>query len=147
MQMLHSGRIQAPSELCSQTDGMFLYRGSRIPDGGTSVVRFHLGELRGSPLPARTDLKTLSFNGLSWGTRSPESGQLALALLCDVPNDDARALRLYPHLCDLLVQNLSTANCWILTDFDVRLAVESIETAMGWDWAEKQQCYADQIPV
>ncbi len=145
--MLHSSRIQAPSELCSQPNGVVLYRGCAIPDGANSVVRFHLGEFRDSPLPTRTDLKTLSFNGFSWGTCSPGTGQLALALLCDVLDDDARALRLYPHLCDLLVRNLSAANCWILTDSDVRLAVESIETAMGWNWAEKQQCYADQIPV
>ena len=52
-----------------------------------------------------------------------------------------------PTCCDLLVRNMSAANCWSLTDSGVRLAVESIETAMGWNWVEKQKCYADEIPV
>ncbi len=145
--MLHSSRIQAPSELCSQSDDMVLYSGSISPDGHGNVVRLGLGEYRHTPLPTRTDLKTLSFNGFSWGTCSPGAGQLALALLCDVLGNDSRAVRLCSYLCDLVIRNLSPSVSWILTDRDVRLAVESIETTMGWNWAEKQQCYADQIPV
>ena len=65
--MLHSSRIQSPSELCSQPNSLVLYCGYAVPGGANSVVRFHLGEFRDSPLPTRTDLKTLSFNGFSWG--------------------------------------------------------------------------------
>ena len=148
--MLHSSRIQAPqapSGPCFQPDGMILYSGSIAPDGRGNVVRMNLGECRLSPLPTRTDLKTLSFNGFSWGTCSPGAGQLALALLCDVLGNDARAVRLYSYLCDLVVRNLSPSASWTLTDHDVRLAVESVESTMRWNWVEQRNCYADEIPL
>jgi hypothetical protein len=145
--MLHSSRIQTPSELCSQPDGIVLYSGSISPDGRGNVVRLDLGEYRPTPLPTRTDLKKLSFNGFSWGTCSPGAGQLALALLCDVLGNDSRAVRLCSYLCDLVIRNLSSSASWILTDRDVRLAVESVERTMKWNWVEQRNCYADEISL
>lgn len=145
--MLHSSRIQAASEHCSPRDGMILYSGSISPDGRGDVVRLNLGEFRHTSLPTRTDLKTLSFNGFSWGACSPGAGQLALALLCDVLGNDSRAVRLCSYLCDLVVRNLSPFDSWTLTDRDVRLAVESVESTMRWNWAEQRNCYADEISL
>ena len=126
---------------------MVLYNGYISPDGRRNVVRLNLGEYRRSPLPTRTDLKTLSFNGFGWGTCSPGAGQLALALLCDVLGNDSRAVRLCIFVCDLVVRNLSPSASWTLTDYDVRLAVESIESNMGWNWVAQRNCYADEIPL
>lgn len=145
--MLHSSRIQSPSELCSQPNSLVLYRGYAVPGGANSVVRFHLGEFRDSPLPTRTALKTLSFNGFSWGPVLQGPGSLPWP--CCAMSWTTMRVRFVsvPTCCDFLVRNMSAANCWSLTDSGVRLAVESIETAMGWNWVEKQKCYADEIPV
>ena len=145
--MLHSSRIQAPSEHCSPPDEMTLYSGSIAPNGQGAVIRMNIGEYHHTPLPTPTDLKTLSFNGFGWGTCSPGAGQLALALLCDVLGNDSRAVRLCSYLCELLVRNLSPFHPWTLTDSDVRLAVESVESIMRWNWVEQRNCYADEISL
>lgn len=123
------------------------YSGSIAPNGQGAVIRMNIGEYHHTPLPTRTDLKTLSFIGFGWGTCSPVAGQLVLALLCDVLGNDARAVRLYSYLCDLVVRNLSPSASWTLTDHDVRLAVESVESTMRWNWVEQRNCYADEIPL
>lgn len=124
-----------------------VYSGRATRFGYNPVRPCHVGESHSTALDPRTDLKRISLQGLSWGSHSNGAEQLALALLGDVLDNDPRALRLYPHLCNVLIQQIPAATDWMLTDEDIRVCVRSIETVFGWNWLEKYQCYSDELPV
>lgn len=145
--MLHSTETQAFQETYSPHPGIVVYSGSTISGDGNAVFSFHLGDHCRRALSPRIDLKRISTEGFYWGTDSPGAEQLSLALLCDVLDNDPRALRLCSPLCNLMVRHLPRSSDWMLADSDIRAAVHSIETVLGWNWVEKFQCYADELPV
>lgn len=145
--MLLSSSTLTPQEVSFPDHRVVYYGGCSTPYRDNSVLRLPLGMHDPRFLNYRSDLKCLSIGGFSWGSYSSGAEQLSLALLCDVYDNDARALRLYPHLCNVLVQHIPPTSHWILSDSDIRSSVRSIETIFGWNWIEKYQCYSDEIPV
>ena len=145
--MSHSNGTLSLVEPSSPDHRIVVYSGRATPFGDNPVLRVHLGERNQHNLDPRTDLKRISLDGLSWGSYSPGAEQLALALLSDVLDNDPRALRLYPHLCNVLIQYMPAADDWMLADCDIRAFIRSIETIFGWNWLEKYQRYSDELPV
>jgi uncharacterized protein DUF6166 len=71
------------------------YRGERWGYGGISVrVSAGLGD-SGAPLGHRLDLQNHSPTGFEWGYGGSGPSQLALAILADFLEDDAKALAWY----------------------------------------------------
>ena len=97
---------------------MKIYAGDRTIDGIVVTVD-------GQALDQRLDLKTITDDGFEWSFEGPASAQLALAILADHIDDDAKALRLHEAFMREIVANF--ANEWQLTSDDVEGAV----TALG----------------
>lgn len=81
-----------------------------------------------------------------WNRDSPEcASQVALALLHDTLDDEARARRLQGPFADLLVSPLLLRGNWILSNEDIEDAVQAIEDREGWFWIEDGY-YLDEDP-
>ena len=94
----------------------------------------HHGELRqGSQtlifrrlLDWRFDLHNHSPNGFEWGYAGSGPSQLALAICADVFRDDARAVRIYHSVKDMLIAPIKSDE-GTLTESEVRDAIELAE--------------------
>jgi len=96
---------------------MKTYRGDRTIDGIAVTVD-------GKPLPERQDIAHLSRDGFEWSYEGSAPAQLALALLADHLNDDARALRLHEAFMRDVVANF--ANEWEMTSDDMDAVIEKV---------------------
>ena len=96
------------------------YRGMRTIDGIVVTAD-------GAPLPERTDLKRYTDRGFEWTYEGAAPAQLALALLADRLDDDARALALCEPFMRAAVANFG--NDWEMTGADIDAAVRALETA------------------
>lgn len=81
------------------------------------------GSLR--PLGLRRDLRRHSL-GFAWGTNWPACDQLALAILCDV-YDDEKALRYYQQFKTAAITTRNRDQPFEMTLDQVLAAVEKIE--------------------
>ncbi|MBS7703290.1 DUF6166 domain-containing protein [Chelatococcus asaccharovorans] len=79
------------------------------------------------PLPPRLDLRDHSPTGFAWGYGGSGPAQLALALLCDVLGDEARALRLYQRFKFRAIAPLPQNEPFRMTSEDVLAHVRDIE--------------------
>ena len=101
----------------SATGAMKLYRGGRSLAGAVVTVD-------GKPLAPRDDLRRLSATGFEWTYEGAGPAQLALALLADHLDDDARALALYERFMRAVVAELD--NSWELSSADIDAALAGI---------------------
>ena len=99
---------------------MKTYTGDRTIDGVDVRVNDH-------PLPERTDVQNFTSTGFEWTYEGPGPKQLALALLVDHLNDEARAKELVDRFMIEIVANL--ANEWVLTSEDIESAVQDLSRA------------------
>lgn len=99
---------------------MKCYRGTRSIDGIAVTVD-------GAPLPERIDLKRYTDRGFEWTYEGAAPAQLALALLADRLDDDARALALCEPFMRAVVANFD--NDWEMTGADIDAALRALETA------------------
>jgi hypothetical protein len=76
----------------------------------------------GAPLPPRMDLYCFSKSGFEWSYAGPAPRQLALALLADHLEDDAKALALSEAFMRHVVVYLDNAWCLTSVDIDEALA-------------------------
>lgn len=97
---------------------MKTYAGERSLSGALVTVD-------GAPLPPRLDLHGFNRTGFEWTYAGPGPRQLALALLADHLDDDARALALCEPFMRAVVAHLD--NAWILTSDDVTAALAELE--------------------
>ena len=79
------------------------------------------------PLDPRLDLVNHSPTGLEWGYGGSGPAQLALALLCDALEDDARAQDLYQDFKYRWVAALPQM-AWVATRDEILEVVREIET-------------------
>ena len=79
----------------------------------------------GAPLPLRLDLHSFNRTGFEWTYAGPGPRQLALALLADHLEDDARALALCEPFMRAVVAHLD--NDWVLTSDEVDAALAGLE--------------------
>lgn len=93
------------------------YRGDRTIDGIIVTVD---GEL----LDERRDLEAISENGFEWTYEGAESSQLALAILADHLQDDARALALAEPFMRGVIANLD--NTWEMDSAQVQSAIDAL---------------------
>jgi len=93
------------------------YEGGRSLDGAIVTVD-------GRPLPPRYDLKRLSPTGFEWTYEGAGPAQLALALLAEHLQDDARALLLYEPFMRRVVAELD--NSWELSSADIDAALANL---------------------
>lgn len=77
-------------------------------------------------LPPRLDLRNHSPTGLSWGYEGSGCAQLALALLCDVYNDEV-SLRFYQDFKRRVIARQSSHLPFQMTAAQIVAAVEKIE--------------------
>ncbi len=98
---------------------MKLYKGTR----GIDALQVWVN---GEPLDERTNLKRLSKSGFEWTYEGKGPAQLALAILADCLDDDARALAHYEGFMSEIVANLD--NDWELTGEEVMAAVTALES-------------------
>ncbi len=96
---------------------MKTYQGDRTIDGIIVTVD-------DAPLDDHCEIKTLSEDGFEWGFEGPASAQLALAILADHLDDNARALTLHEAFMREVVANF--ANEWVMTSADVQEAVDAL---------------------
>jgi hypothetical protein len=94
---------------------MKTYEGERTLRG-TSVT------VDGAPLPPRMDLQRFNKTGFEWTYAGPGPRQLALALLADHLEDDAKALALSEGFMHHVVAYLDNAWCLTSVDIDEALA-------------------------
>ena len=78
-------------------------------------------------LDPRLDLRNHSPTGFSWGYLGSGCAQLALALLCDVLQDDERACRLYQRFKVQAIATVNRDSKFEMTDAQVLEHVEAIE--------------------
>jgi len=97
---------------------MKTYKGDRTIDGIVVTVN-------DQPLDERQDIAAFSDDGFEWSFEGPASAQLALAILADHLDDDARANRLHNVFMKEMVANF--ANEWVLTSADIDEAVAALE--------------------
>lgn len=79
-------------------------------------------------LDPRHDLRNHSPNGFQWGYGGSGPAQLALALLADALNDDARALRHYQTFKAARIASI-TGDTWEMTVGGILAEVERYEEA------------------
>jgi Family of unknown function (DUF6166) len=91
--------------------------------GGRSLAGAEV-TVDGRPLDPRFDLKRLSPAGFEWTYEGNGPAQLALALLADHLDDDAKALRLYEPFMRAVVAELD--NSWELTSPEIDAALQGI---------------------
>ena len=96
---------------------MKIYCGDRTIDGILVTVD---GEL----LDERLDLEPISDNGFEWTYEGAESTQLALAILADHLDDDARALELAESFMRGVIANLD--NTWQMDSEQVQSAIDAL---------------------
>jgi len=96
---------------------MKVYKGDRTIDGVMVTVN-------DEPLPQRLDVRELSEDGFEWSFEGSAPAQLALAILLDHLDDEAKALRLYESFMQEVVANFS--NEWILTSADIDEAIDAL---------------------
>lgn len=96
---------------------MKLYEGERNLAGAVVTVN-------GRPLDPRFDLATFNKTGFEWTYVGPGPKQLALALLADHLQADARALPLADPFMRTVVAALD--NAWQLTSQDIETALAEI---------------------
>ena len=96
---------------------MKIYAGDRTIDGIVVTVD-------GVPLDPRLDLQALSDNGFEWTYEGPEPAQLALAMLADHLQDDARALSLAQAFMRTVVANLD--NTWQMSSDDIQAVIDTL---------------------
>src|SRR5439155_13355275 len=108
---------------------MKTYTGTRTKDGCLVTVHEDDGTTR--DLPLRLDLRNHSPTGPEWGYSGSGPAQLALALAADVLGDDDRAQEVYQRLKFKLVASLPREG-WVLTEAQLRSAIDSIEQDRGW---------------
>ncbi len=96
---------------------MKIYAGVRTIDGLLVTVD-------GQLLNERVDVHVFSNMGFEWTYEGPESTQLALAILADHLQDDARAFLLAEPFMRAVVANLD--NTWQMSSDDVQAAVDAL---------------------
>ena len=96
---------------------MKTYAGDRTIDGLVVTVD-------GTPLDQRLDLQALSDNGFEWTYEGPEPAQLALAMLANHLQDDARALSLTQAFMRTVVANLD--NTWEMSSDDIQAVIDTL---------------------
>lgn len=96
---------------------MTVYAGDRTIDGIVATAD-------GEPLAARTELRQFSELGFEWTYEGPECQQLALAILADHLDDDARAIALSEAFMREVVAYFD--NDWEMNSADVDTAIEAI---------------------
>ncbi len=96
---------------------MKVYKGDRTIDGVMVTVN-------DEPLKQRLDVRELSEDGFEWSFEGSAPAQLALAILLDHLDDEAKALRLYEPFMQEVVANFS--NEWILTSADIDEAIDAL---------------------
>ena len=92
------------------------YTGARTIDGLKVLVD-------GAPLEERYDLKRFTTWGFEWTYEGKEPSQLALAILADHLDDDAKAVECCERFMREVVANLD--NEWKLTGEDIEKALAS----------------------
>ncbi len=92
------------------------YTGARTIDGLKVLVD-------GAPLEERYDLKRFTTWGFEWTYEGDEPAQLALAILADHLDDDAKAVECCGRFMREVVANLD--NEWKLTGEDIEKALAS----------------------
>lgn len=107
---------------------MKVYRGMPIKSetGGFVVT---VGDSEDGPrhdLDARRDLMDHS-SGFNWGYPGSAPTQLALALLADALDDDARALQLHHRFTETAIADLPFQKPWALSVADVMNEATKIE--------------------
>lgn len=103
------------------------FKGRRF-DEGCSVTVVVDGRVR--PLNPRFDIRKHSPDGFNWAYGGSGPAQLALALCCEVLQDDDRAHAVYQKFKWLVIAQLS-GDEWVLTEEQIKLHVEHIETSDG----------------
>ena len=93
---------------------MTTYRGWIDWKDGPRVQRIE-EDGRRSPLPLRLDLDNHSPDVFAWGYGGSGPAQLALALLADVLDDDAEALRLHMRFKWRVTARLAIDEGWTMT--------------------------------
>ena len=106
---------------------MKLYHGRRT-EHGCAVDVEEDGEVY--CLNLRHDLRNHSPTGLEWSYAGSGPAQLALALAADVLQDDDRAQEIYQRLKFKLIGGLPHEG-WVLTEHQVRAAIQAIERERG----------------
>lgn len=94
------------------------YEGSRTIDGIAVTVD-------GTPLDARYDIQRFTTMGFEWTYEGKEPRQLALAILAEHLNDDAKALKMSQHFMTIVIADLD--NDWRLSGDEIDAAL----TGMG----------------
>ena len=93
------------------------YSGSRTIDG----IKVTVDE---QPLDERYDIHRFTNSGFEWTYEGDSPHQLALALLADHLDDDARALELSEGLMKVKISDLD--NDWILTSDDIEESLKKL---------------------
>lgn len=78
-------------------------------------------------LQPRHDLRNHSPDGFNWGYGGSGPAQLALALVADVLNDDARALRTYQPFKWRVVARWRQSIGWSITEDEILATVVALE--------------------
>jgi hypothetical protein len=108
---------------------MKTYRGYRDADGCHVFV--HRDGDGWPRLRLRLDLANKSPTGFEWGYGGSGPGQLALALLADALDDDARALRLFMAFKWAVTAKLPRDVPWQLTSTEIIAKVVILEAMKG----------------
>jgi hypothetical protein len=102
------------------------YLGFRRDGSGDAVVR-RVRRHKQYLLPARFDLWNHSPTGFEWGYGGSGPAQLALAILADALDDDARASKLHQEFKWNVIARLDRNQPWLLSRAAVLAAVNTIE--------------------
>lgn len=97
---------------------MKIYKGSRVGQNCLVMVDDR-------PLDPRYDLKALSSSGFEWGYEGGGPSQLALAILADLLEDDAKALAEYRNFLKSTIVNLADDK-WELEGADIKRSLEEV---------------------
>ena len=108
----------------------------RRGDDGVNVVKIIEGG-RVLPLPARTDLKNHSPTGFEFGYAGSGPSQLALAILADYLQDDAKALEYYYYFKMEVITQLRDDNFKLTAD-QVKYWVYSYENRNNPQFAQRK---------
>src|SRR6187551_744291 len=97
------------------------YVGARTEEG--VIVTRELADGTSEPLPLRLDLWNHSPTGFEWGYGGSGPAQLALAILADHLENDAKTVALYPAFKSAVIVNLPYAS-WTLTSDEIQQALQ-----------------------